>query len=72
MVHRDQPEYFSELLNLEEVDRVLTTPGRRHPDVLLKNASRETTPEDYTTDGETPDVAWVAQLFAEGSTIMLA
>lgn len=72
VVRRDQPEYFASLLSLDEVDRVLTTSGRRYPDVILKNAAQDVTPEDYTTDGETLDIARVSQLFSEGSTITLA
>lgn len=72
VVHRNQPNYFSSLLSMEEVDRVLTTLGRRYPDVVLKNAERNITAADYTTDGATLDLAQVAQLFAEGCTITLA
>ncbi len=72
VVHRKQPDYFSGLLTLDEVDRVLTTLGRRYPEVILKDASRDLTAQDYTTDGATLDIARVCQLFSEGSTITLA
>lgn len=72
VVRRNQPDYFARLLSLEEVDRALTTLDRKHPEITLKNAAREVTPDDYTTDGETLDVAKVFQLFGEGSTITLA
>lgn len=72
VVHHNQPDYFSRLLTLEEVDRVLTTLDRRYPDVVLKNASREIEAEEYTVGEETLDVAKVCQLFAEGSTVSLA
>lgn len=72
VVNRDQPDYFSRLLSLKEVDRVLTTLGRRYPDVTLKNASRPVSEEDYTVGDGALDVAKVYQLFAEGSTITLA
>ena len=72
VVHREQPEYFSGLLTLDEVDHVLTTMGRQYPEVILKDASRDLTAQDYTTDGATLDVARVCQLFGEGSTITLA
>jgi ribosomal protein L16 Arg81 hydroxylase len=69
--HKDK-DYFRELFSLDEVDRVLTTLDRKHPDIILKNASKELTSEDYTVDGEVLDVAKVYQLFHEGSTITLA
>lgn len=72
VVHRGQPDYFRSLLTLDDVDRVLTTLGRRYPDVMLKNAARELRASDYTTNGETLDVARIGSLFAEGATIMLA
>jgi len=72
VVKRNQPNYFTSLLSLDEVDRVLTTLDRRYPDITLKNASREIKSDDYTVDDETLDVAKVYQLFGEGSTITLA
>lgn len=72
VVKRNQPEYFSQLISLEDVDRVLTTLDRHYPDVTLKNAAREISEDEYTLDGNTLDVARVCQLFAEGSTITLA
>jgi ribosomal protein L16 Arg81 hydroxylase len=72
VINRNQPNYFRSLLSLDEVDRVITTLDRRYPNTILKNASREIGPGDYTVDGETLDVARVYQLFAEGSTISLA
>jgi ribosomal protein L16 Arg81 hydroxylase len=72
VVIRNQPDYFSRLLSLGEVDRVLTTLDRRYPDITLKNARRALTSADYTVDGEKLDIAKVYQLFEEGSTITLA
>lgn len=72
VVKRNQPNYFHSLLSLDEVDRVLTTLDRRHPDITLKNANREITSDDYTVEDDALDVAKVYQLFGEGSTITLA
>lgn len=71
-VRRAKPDYFGELLSVDDVDRVLTTLDRRYPDVLLKRADRDIGPEDYTTDGSTLDVAKLFQLFEEGATVTLA
>lgn len=72
VIHRRQPDYFSSLVSLDEVDRALTTLDRRYPNTILKNAARDVARRDYTVDGETLDVARVYQHFADGSTITLA
>ncbi len=71
IVNRNQPDYFSPLLTLDEIDRVITTLDRRYPDICLKNASRDVSGSEYTV-GDSLDVAKVYRLFAEGSTITLA
>jgi ribosomal protein L16 Arg81 hydroxylase len=71
VIKRNQPNYFSELLSLEEIDRVITTLDRDADEIILKNAKRDLTADDYTVDEEL-DVAKVYQLFGEGSTITLA
>ena len=72
VVRRNQPDYFTPLLSLDEVDRVITTLDRRYPDITLKNASREIAAAEYTVGGDSLDVVKVYQLFREGSTITLA
>lgn len=72
VVRHKNKDYFRELFSLDEADRVLTTLDRRYPDIVLKNANKEITSEDYTIDGEILDIARVYQLFQEGSTITLA
>src|SRR5579863_1493282 len=71
VIKRNQPNYFRELLSLEEIDRVITTLDRDADEIILKNAKRELTADDYTVNEEL-DVAKVYQLFGEGSTITLA
>lgn len=72
VVKRDEPNYFSPLLSLDEIDRVITTLDRRYPDICLKNASKPITAAEYSLGGGLLDVAKVYQLFQEGSTITLA
>jgi ribosomal protein L16 Arg81 hydroxylase len=72
VVKRGQPDYFSGLVSLDEVDRVLTTLDLRHPNVVLKNADGNVSADDYTVHGDSLDVAKVYQLFEQGSTIVLA
>ena len=71
VVKRGAPDYFKDLLSLDEIDRVITTLNRSTDEIILKNASREVTESDYTVDGSI-DVAKLYQLFGEGSTITLA
>jgi mannose-6-phosphate isomerase-like protein (cupin superfamily) len=71
-VRRSSPDYFRELLTLDDIDRVLTTLDRRYPDVLVKHAGSDIVAADYTTDGSTLDVAKIYQLFEEGATLTLA
>ncbi len=72
VVSRNDPEFYSGLLSLADVDRVITTLDRRYPDIILKNARRDIPARDYTVNGDRLDVARVYQLFEEGSTITLA
>lgn len=72
VIKRQQPGFFSSLLSLDEVDRVLTTLDLRYPNVTLKNADRNVTADDYTVRGNALDIARVYQLFQEGATITLA
>ena len=71
VVKRNTPGYFQGLLSLDEIDRVITTLDRNSDQIILKNAAREVTSDDYTIDGAI-DVAKLYQLFHEGSTITLA
>lgn len=71
VVHRGRQDYFASLLSLDEVDRALTTLNLQHPEVTLKDASRNITSQDYTVDGAL-DVAKLYQLFSSGSTITMA
>jgi mannose-6-phosphate isomerase-like protein (cupin superfamily) len=72
VVRRARPDYFGELLTLDDIDRVLTTLDRRYPDVVVKHVGRDIAASDYTIDGTTIDVAKLYQLFEEGATLSLA
>ena len=71
-INREQPEYFSSLLSLDDVDRIITSLDRRYPDICLKNAGRPISAADYSLAGGVLDVAKVYQHFQDGSTITLA
>lgn len=72
VVRRGRKDYFSSLLSLDDLDRAITTLNLSYPNITLKNAERDVTPADYTNANGALDVAAVYQLFAEGSTIVLA
>jgi ribosomal protein L16 Arg81 hydroxylase len=72
VVRRSRPDYFHELLTLDDIDRVLTTLDRRYPDVLVKRAGCDIVAADYTIDGSRLDVAKIYALFGEGATLTLA
>lgn len=72
VVRRQQADYFSSLLSLDEVDRALTTLNLTYPNITLKNAAKDLRPADYTTTNGALDVAAVYQLLNEGSTVVLA
>lgn len=71
VVKRSQPDYFANLLSLDDIDRVITTLDRGSDEIILKNATREVSESDYTVDGSI-DVAKLYQRFGQGSTITLA
>lgn len=72
VVRRSQPEYFSCLLSLDEVDRAITTLDRHYPDITLKNADEAVALEEYVTGDNGVDIVKVYQLFEQGSTIVLS
>ena len=71
VVRRNQSDYFSGLLSLDDVDRAITTLNLTYPNITLKNADREVSSADYTVAGAL-DVVAVYQLFKQGSTVVLA
>lgn len=72
VIKRSAPAYFSSLLSLDDVDRVITATDLRYPNLTLKNAEQPVSAEEYTMAGDALDVAKVYQLYQEGSTIALA
>jgi ribosomal protein L16 Arg81 hydroxylase len=70
-VARDDPRFFADLLDLDEIDRVLTTLGLHHPSVELVDATRRITSAEYTYPSGMIDPVRVYQRFAEGATIIM-
>lgn len=78
-VERDEPGRFDDLLSEDDVHRLVTSGGLRHPAFRLVKAGARLSVRDYTTDiswRPTPftgmgDVERIAELFADGATIVL-
>ena len=71
LVARGRPDYYSGLLGLDDVDRIVTTEGVCYPDIRLVNAEREIESGAYTCLGDRIDPARLYQLHAGGATIIL-
>lgn len=71
VVRRGQPEAYSTLVSLADIDQVITTFHLSHPDVMMANATRGVTEADYTFDGGAVDIVRLYQQFAAGSTIIM-
>ncbi len=71
VVHRENREYWRDLLTADDVNRVLTTRHMHHPSVGLINAARKVAPEEYTYPSGLIDTAKLYRHFAEGSSLSL-
>ncbi len=72
VVHRDEPDYYSALVSLDDIDRVVTTMGLSTPEVNVVQANASITPEDFAYESGFIDAVRVNQLFADGATIILS
>jgi hypothetical protein len=79
LVPRDEPGRFDDLLSLEEVERMVTSGGLRHPGFRLVRADAKLQLSDYAVDlpwrpvpfTGTADVGRLAHEFERGATIVL-
>src|SRR6185369_15393754 len=62
--------YYTELLSLKILDRVLTTQTLNGETAFIANASREVERAEFTFPDGVVDVARLFQQFAEGGTIV--
>lgn len=64
--------YYASLLDMEAIDRVLTTLHLSHPAVHMVNAAKpDLSPEDYTYPSGLLDPARLYQEYMDGATIVL-
>ena len=71
IVNRDAASAFSDLLSLDDVDRVLTTLNLRYPEIRLVTSKGAPKADDYTFSDSRIDAIAVSKLFANGVTIVL-
>jgi len=73
LIAAGEPRRFEALTSLAAIDRFLTTSSPRHPEVLLVDAARALSAEDYTlADGDGRlDLPRAFELFRSGATISI-
>jgi bifunctional lysine-specific demethylase and histidyl-hydroxylase MINA len=72
VVPRQAPRYYSELLSVEELDRVLGTHASRFPDLSIVQTGRDIPSSQYTEGDHVVDPVRAARLFAEGATLVFS
>ncbi len=71
LVRRNRPDYFDELLTLDDVDRVLTTFQSTREEVAVVNATNKVKVSDYVLGDNKVKVDQVFRLHEAGGTIIL-
>lgn len=71
VVHRDDPDYYRDLLSFETVNHALTSLGHQHGEVFMGNHDADVKMADYAYENGFIDVARLYAMFAEGSSIAL-
>lgn len=72
LVKRGAPDYFADLLSVSEIDRVVSTMGLSHPAINVTKSGGSITPDDFAYESGQIDPVRVAQLFADGATVILS
>ncbi|MBF9029511.1 hypothetical protein HKCCE3408_03805 [Rhodobacterales bacterium HKCCE3408] len=88
VVHRNDPDYFADLLSFEDIDRAVSTMGLSHPEITVTKAAaaggtdsdaatdhdgaRPIGPADYSYENGLIDPVRVARAFADGGTVILS
>lgn len=72
LIKRGQGDYYRDLLNYAEIDRVITTMGLSHPEINVTKHGGSITPPDFTYEHGLIDPVRVTQLFADGATVILS
>lgn len=70
-IHRERPDFFGDLLSLDDIDNILTTQRLVHPHVRAVSAERTIEHGEYCRADHTIDPDRLLQLHADGATIIL-
>jgi ribosomal protein L16 Arg81 hydroxylase len=71
VVNRGRPDFYADLLTLDDIDRVVTTLHLDNREINLVDAKRELSAKDYCYPSGLVDPARLFALFADGATIIL-
>ncbi len=71
VVHRDDPDYYRDLLTFDTVNHALTTLELQQGEVFMGNQAERVTPAQYTYETGLVDVSKLYALFADGASIAL-
>jgi hypothetical protein len=71
LVRRNRPDYFEELLTLDDVDRILTTAESTREEVAVVNAANKIKTADYVYGNDRVKVDQLFRLHEAGGTIIL-
>jgi hypothetical protein len=71
LVRRNRPDYFDELLTLDDVDRILTTLQAKREEIAVVNAANKVKVSDYVYGDDKIKVDQVLRLHEAGGTIIL-
>lgn len=71
VINRRNPNYYKELLTLEDIDQVITSLNLPFPEIELTNAKEQISRNQYTRGNNRIDVARLYELFADGATVIL-
>jgi hypothetical protein len=69
-IRRDNPSYFSELLTIDHLDRVLTTGLAKHPEISLVQNEKTIRSNEYADSDNCVDPVRATRLFRQGATII--
>jgi len=70
LIRRGNPSYFSELLSIDQLDRVLTTGLAKYPEISLVQNEKNIRSQEYVDPDDRVDPIRATRLFRQGATII--
>lgn len=71
VLRRENKEFYSKLVTLEDIDRHLGYVGHKYPDVCVADALNDIPKSEYVLDGDRIDKTQVYRLFDQGATVVM-